>query len=363
MSSEFGTLIHVTIFGESHGEAVGAVIDGLPAGEHIDMAELDAFLARRKPGCGSLTSARKEADRPIFLSGILNDTTEGTPLCVVIKNEGHQPSDYDEIKHLPRPGHADLTAFAKYSGFADMRGGGHFSGRLTAPLCVAGGIAKQILARRGIHVGAHLASVGSVCDRLFPLHPDKALFDATAQKPIPVIDDEAGELMRSEIEAAAADGDSVGGVIEIAMVGLPAGLGSPSFGGLESRLAQAFFGIPAVKGVEFGDGFIGAASRASDFNDPFVVRDGQILTSTNRCGGILGGISTGMPLIARLAVKPTPSIAQPQRTVNLGTFAETTINVNGRHDPCIALRAVPAAEAAAALVLLDIIREGIPYED
>ena len=358
MSSEFGNILRVSVFGQSHGKAIGVVVDGLPAGEAIDLEELQRFLDRRRPGTGPLSTARKETDVPEFLSGLEGGKTCGAPLCAVIKNADQHSKDYGELADKPRPGHADFTAWAKWGGRADMRGGGHFSGRLTAPLCVAGGIAKQILARRGIFVGAHLASVAGICDRPFPLHPTAALFEEVAAKPFPVLDEAAGERMRAAILEAKNDLDSVGGVIECAAAGLPAGLGEPMFGGVENRLAAALFGIPAVKGVEFGEGFRAAELRGSENNDPFTVEDGEIRAETNRAGGILGGITTGMPLVLRAAVKPTPSIGRPQKTVRLSAMEASELTVHGRHDPCIAHRAVPVVEAVTAAVLLDMLLEG-----
>lgn len=358
MSSEFGNIIRVSVFGQSHGKAIGVVVDGLPAGEAIDLEELQRFLDRRRPGTGPLSTARKETDVPEFLSGLEGGKTCGAPLCAVIKNADQHSKDYGELADKPRPGHADFTAWAKWGGHADMRGGGHFSGRLTAPLCVAGGIAKQILARRGIFVGAHLASVAGICDRPFPLHPTAALFEEVAAKPFPVLDEAAGERMRAAILEAKNELDSVGGVIECAAAGLPAGLGEPMFGGVENRLAAALFGIPAVKGVEFGEGFRAAELRGSENNDPFTVEDGEIRAETNRAGGILGGITTGMPLVLRAAVKPTPSIGRPQKTVRLSAMEASELTVHGRHDPCVAHRAVPVVEAVTAAVLLDMLLEG-----
>ena len=358
MSSEFGNILRVSVFGQSHGKAVGVVVDGLPAGEAIDLEELQRFLDRRRPGTGPLSTTRKETDVPEFLSGLEGGKTCGAPLCAVIKNADQHSKDYGELADKPRPGHADFTAWAKWGGRADMRGGGHFSGRLTAPLCVAGGIAKQILARRGIFVGAHLASVAGICDRPFPLHPTAALFEEVAAKPFPVLDEAAGERMRAAILEAKNDLDSVGGVIECAAAGLPAGLGEPMFGGVENRLAAALFGIPAVKGVEFGEGFRAAELRGSENNDPFTVEDGEIRAESNRAGGILGGITTGMPLVLRAAVKPTPSIGRPQKTVRLSAMEASELTVHGRHDPCVAHRAAPVVEAVTAAVLLDMLLEG-----
>ena len=358
MSSEFGKLLRVSVFGQSHGKAIGVVMDGLPAGEAVDLGNLSAFLARRRPGKSPLSTSRQEEDTPVILSGLENGVTCGSPLCAVIENSGQHSGDYKELEGKPRPGHADLTAYLKWGGKADMRGGGHFSGRLTAPLCIAGGIALQILARRGIYVGAHLASVGKVKDDPFPLRPTADLFAAVAAKDFPVLGDERGEEMKREILSAKETGDSVGGVIECAAVGVPAGLGEPMFGGVENRLAAALFGIPAVKGVEFGAGFGAAALHGSENNDPFVLEDGRISAETNRAGGILGGITTGETILLRAAIKPTPSIARPQRTVDLAAMEETELIIKGRHDPCIAHRAVPVVEAVTATVLLDLLLEG-----
>ena len=358
MSSEFGKILRVSVFGQSHGRAIGVNIDGLPAGEPIDLEELQQFLDRRRPGKDSLSTARSEADRPVFLSGLEGGVTCGSPLCAVIENSDQRSKDYGELSDKPRPGHADYTAWVKWGGHADMRGGGHFSGRLTAPLCIAGGIAKQILARRGIYVGAHLSSVGDEQDKPFPLRPTAELFQTVSEKPFPVLDDGAGKRMQALILEAKNALDSVGGIIECAAIGLPAGLGEPMFDGVENRLAAALFGIPAVKGVEFGAGFAATHLHGSENNDPFMIADGRIVTETNHAGGILGGITTGMPLVLRTAVKPTPSIGRPQKTVSLSSLEQTELQIHGRHDPCIAHRAVPVVEAVTAAVLLDILLEG-----
>ena len=357
MSSEFGKLLKISVFGQSHGKAIGVTVDGLPAGEHVDFDELYAFMCRRKPGTSPLSTARKEADVPVFLSGLADGITCGTPLTAIIENSDQHSSDYTELADKPRPGHADYTAYVKWNGQADMRGGGHFSGRLTAPLCIAGGIAKQILARRGIFVGAHLAAVAGIEDTAFPLHPTAELFETVAAKPFPVLSETAGETMRSAILAAREDGDSVGGIVECAVIGLPAGLGEPMFEGMENRLAAALFGIPAVKGVEFGAGFSACTLRGSQNNDPFTVEGGTVVTTQNNAGGILGGITTGMPVTMRVGFKPTPSIARTQKTVSLSTMENTELVIRGRHDPCIAHRAVPVVEAVAATVILDLLLE------
>lgn len=358
MSSEFGKILKVSVFGQSHGTAIGVVVDGLPAGEEIDLEELQKFLDRRRPGKSSLSTARNEGDVPEFLSGLENGRTCGAPLSAIIRNSDQHSRDYAELADKPRPGHADYTAWVKWKGFADMRGGGHFSGRLTAPLCIAGGIAKQILARRGVYVGAHLDSVGTAADEHFPLCPTPELFEEVVRKPFPVLDDKAGETMQAVILNAKENLDSAGGVVECAAIGLPAGLGNPMFDGVENRLAAVLFGIPAVKGVEFGAGFGAAAVLGSSNNDSFVVKDGKIVTETNHAGGILGGITTGMPVTFKVAFKPTPSIGKPQKTVSLSAMENAELQIHGRHDPCIAHRAVPVVEAVTATVLLDLLLEG-----
>ena len=358
MSSEFGKTLRVGIFGQSHGRAIGVTMQGLPAGEVIDMAALEAFLERRRPGKNALSTARVELDRPIFLSGINEGKTCGSPLCVIIENADARSSDYAALADKPRPGHADYTAYGKWGGEADMRGGGHFSGRLTAPLCIAGGIALQILARRKIFVGAHLLSVAGIQDEAFLLEPGEEEFREISEKAFPVRNDARGREMQAAILAASREGDSVGGVVECAAIGLPTGLGEPMFGGLENRLSAALFGIPAVKGVAFGAGFAAAAMRGSEHNDPFMMgADGNITTATNHAGGILGGISTGRPILLSVAIKPTPSIAKPQQTISLSKRENTELTIHGRHDPCVAHRAVPVVEAVTAIVLLDILLE------
>lgn len=356
MASNFGERLRVSIYGESHGSGIGALIEGLPAGEPIDFERLMQFMERRQGGRNALSTSRKEPDIPEFVSGIYENRTTGFPVCIRIANTNTRSGDYNNLAMKPRPAHADYTAYKKWHGAADMRGGGHFSGRLTAPICAAGGIAKQILERHNIFVGAHLSSVGTVSDEPFPMLPNPALFDEIAAKMFPVISDAQGEQMQQEILAARETLDSVGGTIECMVLGLPAGLGDPMFDGIENRLARVLFGIPAVKGVEFGDGFALSAMRGSAANDAFCAgREGNILTKTNRNGGVLGGISTGMPVRFRVGIKPTPSIGQPQQTVSLPDGTETTIEIKGRHDPCIAQRAVPVIEAAAALVTLDLL--------
>ena len=344
--SSYGENLRITIFGQSHSPAIGVTVEGIPAGERIDTAELARFLARRAPGRNEWSTPRREADAPEFLSGLKDSVTCGAPLAAIIRNADTRSQDYAALADTPRPGHADYTAQVKYGGAQDSAGGGHFSGRLTAPLCIAGGICIQLLAREGITVISRIAAIADVED-------EGALCASTAEKPFPTVSDERGEAMRAAIAAAKADGDSVGGVIECAVLGLPAGLGGPLFGGLEGRIAAAVFGIPAVKGIEFGAGFAAARMRGSENNDCFETSSGRVVTKSNNCGGILGGISDGMPLVFRAAVKPTPSIAAEQLTLNMKTMEETALHVPGRHDPCVVPRAVPCVEAAAAIAVYD----------
>ena len=351
MSSYLGKNLHVSIFGQSHAPAIGVTVDGLPAGERVDLEELDRFLQRRAPGRDATATPRKEADKPRFLCGLVDNVTCGAPLAAVIENTNTRSKDYSSLHDVPRPGHADYTAQVRYGGFQDVAGGGHFSGRLTAPLCIAGGICLQLLKKRVIEVISRIASIGTVED---PAH----LTASTANKPFPVVDDAAGEAMRAAIAAAKADGDSIGGVVECAVLGLPAGLGGPLFDGMEGQIASIVFGIPAVKGIEFGIGFAAARLRGSENNDPFTVENGQVRTATNHCGGILGGITDGMPLTFRAAFKPTPSIAKEQQSVNLTTLTPEALRIVGRHDPCIVPRAVPCIEAAAAIAVYDALLGG-----
>lgn len=357
MSSSFGKLLKVNIFGQSHSEAIGVVIDGLPAGIRLDNEEILRFMQRRAPGAKN-TTARKEADIPRLLSGLVDSVTCGAPLCAVIENADARSRDYAKLKENPRPMHADFPAFVKYAGANDIRGGGQFSGRLTAPLCFAGAVAMQLLAQKGIYIGSHIASIENEGDALFdPAAVCKSDFEEVLSKDFPAIDSGAGVRMRAAVERAAAEGDSVGGVIECAAVGVPAGLGEPIYDGLENRLAAVLFGIPAVKGVEFGAGFESTKMRGSVHNDPYILDNGEIKTKTNNHGGILGGISTGMPLLLKAAFKPTPSISLSQQTVNLNSREQSELVITGRHDPCVVLRALPCVEAAVALVITDMILE------
>ena len=352
MSSTYGENLKLSIFGQSHGPAIGMTLDGIPAGLPVDTEKLQHFLNRRAPGQNDWSTPRREEDRPEFLGGILDGYTCGAPIAAVIHNKNTRSGDYDNLKDCPRPGHADYTAQIKYGGFQDAAGGGHFSGRLTAPLCIAGGLCKQWLEEMGIHIGAHILAIGECGDVYFdPMDPEIE----SVSPEFPVLDPEAGSAMRELITQAREAGDSVGGIIECAVTGLPAGIGEPMFGGVESRIAQIVYGIPAVKGVEFGIGFDCACVPGSQSNDSYGIVDGKIVTHTNNAGGILGGITTGMPVIFTTAFKATPSIACPQQSVSLRDMTNRELVVKGRHDPCIVPRAVPVVEAAAAIAIYDLI--------
>ena len=352
MSSIFsGTALRLSVFGQSHSEAIGMTLDGLPAGIPVDPEELQGFLNRRAPGQNDWSTPRREEDRPEFLCGLKDGRTCGAPLTAVIRNHNTRGKDYEQLRILPRPGHADYTAQVKYGGFQDYQGGGHFSGRLTAPLCVAGGILLQMLKRQGITVQARVLRIADVED-------ESPFASSVAEKQFPTVSDEAGLRMRKAISDARREGDSVGGIVECVIRGVPAGIGEPMFDGVENRIAQLMFAVPAVKGIEFGAGFAAAGMRGSENNDEFCLTEGQIRTRSNHAGGILGGITDGEEIVFRTAFKPTPSISRPQRSVNLETMREETLAITGRHDPCIVPRAVPVVEAAAAIALSDLILGG-----
>lgn len=331
MSSIYGRKLKVSVWGQSHSTAIGVTVDGLPAGFKIDFDMLGEFLERRAPGRNSYSTARREEDLPEFLSGHVGGVTCGAPLTAVIYNKDIRSGDYSNIRDIPRPGHADYTSFVKYGGYADVAGGGHFSGRLTAPLCIAGGICLQILKYKGISINTTVLQIGKCRGT----------------------EDE----MKLEIAAAKSDSDSVGGIIGCTANGVPAGLGDPMFDGMENRISQVIFGIPAVKGIEFGAGFSSSAMRGSENNDEFYMNDGKIQTKTNNHGGILGGITSGMPLTFNVAIKPTPSIGRAQNSVSLSDGDNSELIINGRHDPCIVFRAMPCVEAACAIALLDAMLE------
>lgn len=352
----YGQNLTLKIYGGSHDDEIGMMLKGFPAGLALDMAALRALLARRAPGSTPLGTPRREADDPVFLSGLdANGTTTGEEIVAVIRNQNKRSSDYSFIYDTPRPGHADFAALMKYHGEVDLRGGGHFSGRLTAPLTIAGGLCLQYLAAHGIEIGAHIASVGEVNDAKFdPVSPDIDLIREIKRRPLAVIDEAAGEKMAKAILAARDDLDSIGGTVECVATGLPIGLGEHMFAGVEGRVAAMLFSIPAVKGVEFGAGFAASRMRGSENNDPFTTDGARVTTVTNHCGGILGGMTNGMPLVVTLAVKPTPSIAKEQQTVSLSKMENTTLSIKGRHDPCILPRVIPVVEAAVAIAITDM---------
>ena len=352
MSSTYGENLKLSIFGQSHGPAIGMTLDGIPAGLPVDFEELQTFLNRRAPGQNDWSTPRREEDRPDFLGGVLDGFTCGAPIAAVIYNKNTRSGDYANLKDCPRPGHADYTAQVKYGGFQDAAGGGHFSGRLTAPLCIAGGLCKQWLEEMGIRIGAHIIQIGSEnCRRFDALSPE---LDQVGQL-FPTLTPEAAESFQAVISEARSQGESVGGRIECAVTGLPAGIGEPMFGGVESRIAQIVYGIPAVKNIGFGWGDSFATLPGSESNDAYIVEDGRVKTLTNHCGGILGGITNGMPVIFDVTIKPTPSISRPQQSVSLSKAEVQELVVKGRHDPCIVPRAVPVVEAAAAIAIFDLI--------
>lgn len=355
MSCSFGDKFKISIFGQSHSEAIGVVIDGIPSGIKLDMENISAFLARRSAVNKSYATKRSETDKPEFLSGIVNGVTCGAPLCAIIRNNDCHSSDYEKLKNLPRPSHADFSAYIKHGGLNDIRGGGNFSGRMTAPLCFAGAVAMQILEQQGIFIGAHIEKIAGICDDKFDLvRVNKNQLDSVKNSAFPLINNECEKAMREKIDEARQNLDSVGGVIECAAIGVKAGIGEPIFDGIENMISHIVFGIPAVKGIEFGNGFDCANLTGSENNDEFTVSDGEIKTKTNNHGGILGGISSGMPIVFRVAVKPTPSIGKEQVTVDLNSRKEEKLVIGGRHDPCIVPRAVPCVEAAAAIAIINL---------
>ena len=355
MSSTYGEKIKISVFGESHGNGIGVVIDGLPAGVKIDMDKVLVQMARRAPGNDKTATTRKESDIPKILSGMLNGVLTGAPLCAVIENTNTKSGDYGNIMSCPRPGHSDYTAFVKYNASNDVRGGGHFSGRITAPIVFAGAVCRQILENKGIKIAAHINSIGDVNDiRFDPVSIDDELINRLNNSPFSLIDQSIEQDMRSQVEAARINLDSIGGTVECAVTGIKAGIGEPMFNGVEGVIAKAVFGVPAIKGIEFGRGFELAKMRGSQANDPFEYKDGKVVTKTNNCGGILGGITDGMPILFTAAVKPTPSIAQKQQTVDLQKKENAQLEIKGRHDPCIVPRAVPVIEAVTAIAIINL---------
>ncbi len=356
MTSSYGENLKLTIFGSSHAPEIGMTLQGIPAGKQVDLEKLQAFLNRRAPGNFPWSTSRKEADIPLFRSGLADGVTTGESITAIIENQNIRRSDYEELKHIPRPGHADFTAWMKYGLDFDMSGGGPFSGRMTAPMCIAGGLCKQWLEEMGIRIGAHIVQIGLMEGEYFNL------FRPELEKigpGFPTLSHESAEIMQNTIAKAKAEGESVGGTVECAVIGLPVGLGGPMFDGVESKIAQIVYGIPAVKALEFGQGQSYAIACGGLANDCYTAENGVIKTTTNNCGGILGGITNGMPLVFNATFKPTPSISKPQQSVNLKTMKEVTIEIKGRHDPCIVPRAVPVVEAAAAIAIYDLILGGI----
>lgn len=346
----FGERFRVTSFGESHGRCVGIIVDGCPAGLKLTREDIQAQLERRRPGLSQVSTERVEEDRAEILSGLFRGHTTGAPICIIIWNTDQKSSDYDKIANRPRPGHADLAAHIKYGGYADYRGGGRFSGRITAGFVAAGAIAQKLLANLGIVVRAHTVEIAGIAAG--PVDPAK-LLESEPPTLVGCYDPDASEKMVSEILKSKAEGDSVGGVIEALAMNVPPGLGEPAFDALDGELARAFFAIPAVKGVEFGDGFSASRVRGSQNNDQYGILNGRISALSNHAGGILGGISTGTPITCRVAIKPTPSISRPQKTVDIRGNRDVEIRIPGRHDPCIVPRALPVVEAMMAIVLAD----------
>ena len=358
MRGSFGQHLKLTIFGESHGGAIGMVIDGIPPGTPIDEEAIARDMARRAPGSDPTATSRKEPDKVKIVSGLFEGRATGTPLCGLIENTNTRSGDYAQLRAKMRPGHADYAGSIKYSGYNDPRGGGHFSGRITAPLVFAGSVARQLLAQRGITIGAHIAAIGGIPDdALDPVHMSADTLEALQKSRFPLLDPAKEAPMRELVAAAKADLDSVGGVIECAAVGVPAGVGSPFFGSVESVASQLLFSVPAVKTVEFGDGMAIAQRRGSQANDAMHYENGRVACLTNHNGGITGGITNGMPIILRVAVKPTPSIAREQQTIDLTTGENTTLSITGRHDPCIVPRAVVVIESVLAIALCELMMD------
>lgn len=356
VSSSFGKNLRITIFGGSHEPNIGVTIHGLPEGITVDFGKMNNFLSRRAPGNSVFATPRKEADTPIVQSGLVGGKTTLEPLTLIIENTNTRSGDYAALRDIPRPAHADYTASVKYGSSVNMSGGGPFSARMTAPLCIAGAIALQILEEWGISIGAHIYSIGNVKDTPFdPVMVSESEFIPLKESSFPVLDEAKGYLMGDLIQTAMAEGDSVGGIIECCAIGVPVGIGGPMYDGIEGHLSQIFFGIPAVKGVEFGNGFEASTLRGSQNNDAFFMEGTTVKTVTNNHGGILGGISSGMPLICRLAFKPTPSISKEQSSVSLKDMTNEKLIITGRHDPCVVIRAVPVVEAAMAVGLLDLL--------
>ena len=355
MNGIWGNKLGLSLFGESHGTAIGITIHGLPSGVVLDLDEIDRQMARRRPGQGKLTTSRGETDQVEIVSGFFEGKTTGTPLTGIIRNRDTRSEDYEDVRNRLRPGHGDYPGKIRYSGHEDFRGGGHFSGRLTAPLVFAGAVAAQWLAGRGVRIGAHIQEMGGVQGGSFLQEPaNDAVLDRLRQMTWPVLDKESWSRMEEAVLQARQDMDSVGGIVECAVLHLPPGLGDPFFHSVESRLSQLLYSIPAIKALAFGSGFELARMRGSEANDPYRMQDGAVVTTSNHNGGITGGITNGMPVIFRVAVKPTPSIGKPQDTIDYATMKDTQLEIRGRHDPCIVPRVVPVVESCAALAMMDL---------
>lgn len=356
MSSVIGEKIKVSVFGESHGPYIGMVLDAPEAGLALDFDQIQKELNRRAPGNDPTATKRKEADIPEFISGIKGGITTGAPLAAIIKNTSQRSADYSELERKPRPSHADFAAYLRYNGFNDISGGGHFSGRLTAPIVIAGAILKQYLKTKGITIGGHILKIGNAMDTPFDMAnvSEKELLTLSDSN-FSVIDSSAEERLRAEVSSAAEKGDSIGGILEIAVTGIKGGIGSPMFDGVENALAKAIFGVPAVKGIEFGAGFSFANMLGSQANDQMYMENGAVKCKTNNNGGITGGITNGMPIVFRVAIKPTPSISAKQDTVDLLEKCNTELSIKGRHDPCIVPRALPAIEAITAIAIANLL--------
>ncbi|MBG9979561.1 chorismate synthase [Facklamia lactis] len=357
MSFSIGQNFRLTVYGQSHAAAIGVIIDGLPAGINFPHQAIQSALERRRPGKQTWTSRRSESDLFEIKSGIVAGKTCGAPICLEIVNHDKRSKDYAQHDHLPRPSHADYPAYVKYQGHHDIRGGGHFSGRMTAPIVMAGSLANNLLIEEGIHINSHIYAISDIKDQTIdPVQPDLDSLAQIKEKNFPVLNDDQGLAMQAAILAAKEEKDSVGGQVETVVTGLPVGLGQPLYDSCEAKLAHAMFGIPAIRGIEFGTGFAASLMRGSQHNDPYYLdTDQTIKTSTNHHGGVIGGLTTGMPLIMRVAIKPTSSIGQSQQTVNLDQSCHQELTIQGRHDPCIVPRVVPVIESMTAICLLDLL--------
>ncbi|MBS4913234.1 MAG: chorismate synthase [Veillonella sp.] len=356
MSSNFGKDLNVSVFGASHGHAIGAVVDGLPCGASVNIEELTRFMKRRAPGQSLIATQRKEPDTPVFMAGLVNDRLSGSPLAFYIENTNQRSADYNNLRDVPRPSHADYTARVRYGDYVDLRGGGHFSARLTAPLCCAGGIAIQLLAAKGIRVGAHLRQIGHIKDAPMDyVNPPMDAIHEVGFETLAMVDNQSRLNAITYIDELRQNGNSTGGIVEVFATGMPVGIGNPNFDGVENRIARAIFGIPGVKGISFGSGFDGVTETGAQQNDPFRIDEAGIHTTSNNSGGIQGGITNGMPLVVQVALKPTASISLHQKSISFSEKSNVDLQIKGRHDPCIAVRAVPIVEAVTALVLLDLL--------